>query len=220
MYLDVRTAQARDQESYPCCGFLNLVGPANTSKRLFIDEACVVLLSVLTSEEILTEVYWPCDRKCDARDVMDWYQRWGAWLPDDEGQLRFWSIFMDCEQMETLYRYVHAMVRQCYLEILERHRELGEDYKRQEETEDWNQDDLESLPNFYPVPEEIIYYHPRLFLDGRAFWLTEENAMELRDWAYDAFRYWHKTIDKDQKEALVRAAVEADRLCPEKRWPE
>jgi len=48
--------------------------------------------------------------------------------------------------------------------------------------------------------------------------LTDENAEEFRDWAYDAFMQWGKILDRARKEALVEAACQADEICPQQRW--
>jgi hypothetical protein len=78
----------------------------------------------------------------------------------------------------------------------------------------------ELFPNLHgDPPESIIYWHPRLILDGDcAFTLTTDNAEQLRNWAYNAFMLWGSILDRDRKEALVEAACQADELCPKQRW--
>ena len=122
---------------------------------------------------------------------------------------------MPCEALEALYRYVHALVHDAYLEILELHREF------EERTERGDFDQHERiLPVFDEIPEIILYYHPRLILDDLEITLTEDNAEQMRDWAYDAFVNWGKRINRDQKEALVTLGYEADQLCSVRRWPD
>jgi hypothetical protein len=212
-----------DEEPYPCCPFLKIVEPSGRDMRQFTDEACHILLQASVRDEIV-EAYWFDGRPPDARDVSEWMERWGVWLPDEEGQFRFWSVFLPCEAMEALYRYVHALVHDYYLEILELHREWEENHEEEFHGGDCDGGDCDggnSLPDVYQgVPDQIIYWHPRLVLDDREFTLTSENAEELRDWSYEAFVYWGKRITKEQKEALVMLGMEADQLCPEQRWPD
>jgi hypothetical protein len=203
-----------DEEPYPCCPFLKIIEPAGRDMRRFIDEACHVLLQASVRDEIV-EAYWFDGRPPDARDVSQWLERWGVWLPDEEGQFRFWSVFMPCEALEALYRYVHALVHDAYLEILELHLECEEMAERG----DFDQQE-EILPVFDEIPEIILYYHPRLILDDLEITLTENNAEQMRDWAYDAFVNWGKRITRDQKEALVTLGYEADQLCSVRRWPD
>jgi hypothetical protein len=202
-------------EPYPYCNFFKLIDPPVVGRdmRRFTDEACHVLLQALASDEIVEEAYWPDHRKLDARDIREWLQRWGTWLPDEEGQFQFWSIFMPYDAIEALYRYVHALVHEYYFEILELHMEW-------EARQELVIEEGESLPNLdEDPPESIIYWHPRLILDGDCeFTLTTDNAEELRDWAYNAFMQWGKLLDRDRKEALVEAACQADELCPKQRW--
>ena len=203
-----------EEEPYPCCPFLKLLEPGSNDMRRFTDEACHILLQALTRDEIIEEAFWPDHRKPDARDLHEWMGRWATWLPDEEGQFRFWSIFLPCEAMEALYRYVHALVHDYYLEMLELHMEWEE--HRQVEIASG-----EGLPiTGGTPPESIIYWHPRLVLDELEFTLTSDNAEQLRDWAYDAFVSWGKRITKEQREALVMLGYEADQLCPIRRWPE
>ena len=202
-----------EEEPYPCCPFLKLITPVGGDMRRFTDEACHVLLQASSREEIL-DSYWFDGRAPDARDVMEWMERWAVWLPDEEGQFRLWSAFLPCEAMEALYRYVHALVHDYYLEILELHMEWEE--RRELEVASG-----EALPDFQDTPpESILYYHPRLIIDEQEFSLTADNAEELRDWSYDAFVSWGKRITKEQREALVMLGYEADQLCPIRRWPE
>ena len=146
---------------------------------------------------------------------MEWMERWGTWLPDEEGQFRFWSVFMPCEAMEALYRYVHALVHDYYLEILERHTQ----WENQMEKEDFSPEDC-MLPGLTQIPDIILYYHPRLILDDREVTLTEESAEQMRDWAYDAFVKWGGRLSDEQKEALVMLGYEADQICTVRRWPD
>ncbi len=205
-----------EEEPYPCCPFLNLLEPSSggTDMRRFTDEACHILLQALTREEITELAVWPENRKPDARDLAEWMERWGLWLPDEEGQFRFWSLFLPCESLEALYRYVHGLVHDRYLEILELHREWEEIRKGEHSAGN-------TLPDVRDgVPDQIIYWHPRLILDDREFTLTSENAEELRDWSYDAFCSWKSRITREQKEALVSLGYESDLLCPVRRWPD
>ena len=201
-----------DDEPYPCCPFLKLLEPGSNDMRRFTDEACHILLQALTRDEIIEEAFWPDHRKPDARDLHEWMQRWATWLPDEEGQFRFWSIFLPCEALEALYRYVHALVHDYYLEILELHMEW-------EENRELEIAAGEGLPiTGGTPPESIIYWHPRLVLDELEFTLTSDNAEQLRDWAYDAFLNWARRIPKEQKEALCMLGYEADQLCAVRRW--
>ena len=201
-----------NNETYPCCHFLKLIEPLGRDMRPFCDAACELLLQVRSRDEIMEEAFWPDHRKLDARDVMEWMERWGAWLPDAHGQFQFWSIFLPCEALEALYRYVHALVHEFYLEVLELHLEW-------EEAVSLKRANGEALPDIYDgPPEAIIYYHPRLFLDEREFTLTTENAEELRDWAYDAFVNWKRRITDEQKQSLFMLGYEADQLCAVRRW--
>ena len=202
-------------EPYPTCPFLKLLEPAPGSRdmRRFTDEACHILLQASSSDEI-AESYWLDGRTPDARDVMEWLERWAIWLPDEEGQFRLWSAFMPCEALEALYRYVHSLVHDYYMEMMGLEMEWEE--KRVLEVAAG-----EGMPDVHDgVPDQIIYWHPRLVLDGREYTLTPENAEELRDWSYDAFCSWKSRLTKDQKEALVSLGYEADMLCPEQRWPD
>ena len=158
--------------------------------------------------------YWFDGRAPDARDVMEWMERWGGWLPDEEGQFRFWSIFLPCEVMEALYRYVHGLVHDFYLEIFEMHtvweQEMAHANARGE-----------GIPSIHSgPPESLIYWHPRLIIDDFELTLTKDNAEELRDWSYDAFCSWKQNITEDQKEALFMLGYEADQLCAVRRWPD
>lgn len=199
-------------EPYDYCHFLKLIKPVGRDMRPFCDAACELLLQVCATDEIMEEVFWPDHRRYDARDVMEWLERWGAWLPDDEGQFCLWSIFMPCDAMESLYRYVHSLVHDYYLEILELHREW-------EENRELEIAAGEGLPiTGGTPPESIIYWHPRLVLDELEFTLTSDNAEQLRDWAYDAFLNWARRIPKEQKEALCMLGYEADQLCAVRRW--
>ena len=200
-------------EPYPCCPFLKLIKPEGKDMRHFTDEACHILLQASSSNEI-SEAYWFDGRATDARDLGEWMKRWATWLPDEDGQFRFWSIFLPCEALEALYRYVHALVHDYYLEILELHME-------REENRELEIAAGEELPIPWGTPpESIIYWHPRLVLDELEFTLTTDNAEQLRDWSYDAFINWGRRITKEQKEALFMLGYEADQLCPERRWPD
>jgi len=200
-------------EPYPTCHFLKLLQPGGKDMRRFTDEACHILLQVSSSNEI-SDAHWFDGRSPDARDVMEWMERWAMWLPNEEGQFLLWSAFLTCEAMESLYRYVHGLVHDYYLEILELHMEWEE--KRELEVAAG-----EGMPDVHDgVPDQIIYWHPRLVLDGREYTLTPENAEELRDWSYEAFCSWKSRLTKEQKEALVSLGYEADLLCPVRRWPD
>lgn len=202
-----------EEEPYPCCPFLKLINPVGRDMRRFMDEACHILLQASSKEEIF-DSFWFDGRAPDARDVMEWMERWAVWLPDEDGQFLLWSAFLPCDAMEALYRYVHGLVHDYYLEILELHMEW-------EERMELESASGEALPDFQDAPpESILYYHPRLIIDEREFSLTAENAEELRDWSYDAFVSWGKRITKEQREALVMLGYEADQLCPIRRWPE
>ncbi len=201
-----------DDEPYPCCPFLKLLEPGSNDMRRFTDEACHILLQALTRDEIIEEAFWPDHRKPDARDLHEWMGRWATWLPDEEGQFRFWSIFLPCEALEALYRYVHSLVHDYYLEMLELHMEWVE--HRESEIAIW-----EGYPDIHSdPPESLVYWHPRLIIDNVELTLTSENAEELRDWSYDAFCTWKRHLTEDQKEALVTLGYEADQLCPDHRW--
>jgi len=200
-------------EPYPTCHFLKLLQPGGKDMRRFTDEACHILLEASTSNEI-SDAHWFNGRSPDARDVMEWMERWAMWLPNEEGQFRLWSAFLTCEAMESLYRYVLGLVHDYYLEILELHMEWEK--KRELEVAAG-----EGMPDVHDgVPDQIIYWHPRLVLDGREYTLTPENAEELRDWSYEAFCSWKSRLTKEQKEALVSLGYEADLLCPVRRWPD
>jgi hypothetical protein len=200
-------------EPYPCCPFLKLIKPEGKDMRHFTDEACHILLQVSSSNEI-SEAYWFDGRATDARDIREWMKRWATWLPDEDGQFRFWSVFLPCQALEALYRYVHALVHDYYLEILELHME-------REENRELEIAAGEELPIPWGTPpESIIYWHPRVVLDELEFTLTTDNAEQLRDWSYDAFINWGRRITKEQKEALFMLGYEADQLCPERRWPD
>ena len=201
-----------NNETYPCCHFLKVIEPVGRDMRPFCDAACELLLQVRSRDEIMEEAFWPDHRKLDARDVMEWMERWGAWLPDAQGQFCLWSIFMDCEAIEALHRHVHALVHDYYLEILELHMEWEE--KRGQAIANG-----EALPDLDNGPIDIItYYHPRLFLDDQEFTLSRDNAQQMRDWAYGAFINWGRRIDDNRKEALAEVAYQADALCPDPRW--
>ena len=219
--VDQANAMARDlceiswresDEPYPCCNFLKLLEPSHgRDMRRFTDEACHLLLQVSTREEIL-ESHWLEGRVPDARDLREWMERWALWMPDEEGQFRFWSLFLPCEGLEALCRYVHGLVHDAYYEMLELHMEW-------EERRELKVADGEALPLPYGTPPEVlIYWHPRLVLDEQEFTLTPENAEELRDWSRDAFRSWKLHLTEDQKLALVALGYEADSLCPDPRW--
>ena len=198
-------------EPYPCCHFLKLIEPEGKDMRRFTDEACHILQQVSSREEI-SESHWVAGRIPDARDIMEWMERWAVWLPDEAGEFRLWSAFLPCEAMEALYRYVHALVHDYYLEILGLHMEWEE--RREIEVASG-----EALPRpDGPPPEVIVYWHPRLVLDEREFTLTSENAEQLRDWTYNAFCSWKRHLSEDQKMALVSLGYEADGLCPDPRW--
>lgn len=208
-------ARRGSDEPYPCCNFLKLIGPPAEGRdlRRFTDEACHLLLQASTRDEI-ADAYWFDGRPPDARDVTEWMERWGVWLPDEGGQFLLWSIFLPCEAMEALYRYVHGLVHDHYLEIMELHME-------REENRELEIAAGEELPIPWGTPpESIIYWHPRLVLDELEFTLTTDNAEQLRDWSYDAFINWGRRITKEQKEALFMLGYEADQLCPERRWPD
>jgi len=200
------------QEHYYSCYFLKLLEPVGRDMRRFTDEACYLLMRALASDEIMEEVFWPFERTFDARDIREWLQRWGAWLPDGEGQFRLWSVFMDCEAIEALYRYVHALLHDYYLEILELHMEWEE--KREQAIA--NGAALPEIDN--GPPDRIIYYHPRLILGEVEYTLNSDNAEEFRDWAFGAFINWERRVDDTRKEALMEAAIAADELCPDPRW--
>jgi len=202
------------QEHYYSCYFLKLLEPAGRDMRRFTDEACYILMRALASDEIMEEVFWPFERALDARDVLEWMERWATWLPDEEGQFLLWSAFMPYEAMESLYRYVHGLLHDYYLEILELHME----WEEQMEQEGYYG---EALPDIHDgPPETLLYYHPRLFINESEFTLTTDNASVMRDWSYEAFCSWKSRITKEQKEALVMLGYEADMLCPVRRWPD
>lgn len=202
-------------EPYPYCNFLKLLEPTpGTDMRRFTDEACHILLQALTRDEIIEEAFWPDHRKPDARDVMEWLERWSVWLPDEKGQFHFWSIFMPCDVLEAFYRYVHGLVHDAYFEILDLHMQWEDKSKNEVAT------GHALSPPYGAPPEVIIYWHPRLVLDDREITLTSENAEELRDWSYDAFCSWKSRITQEQKEALVMLGYEADQLSPSPRWPD
>jgi hypothetical protein len=114
--------------------------------------------------------------------------------------------------LEALYRYVHSLVHDYYLEMLELHMEWVE--HRESEIAIW-----EGYPDIHSdPPESLVYWHPRLIIDNVELTLTSENAEELRDWSYDAFCTWKRHLTEDQKEALVTLGYEADQLCPDHRW--
>jgi len=218
MALDIKKSGWREKQPYICCSFLITCSPSDPVLRVFIDQACEILLEAKTSEEIMHDDGWPEIRKFDARDVRKWIQRWGECIPDEKWDMKRWSAFMECDSIEGLYIYVHSLVSQYRLELLESHIEWTEMQEIGVEREGWHKSDLDCLPHHDSRPEEIIYFHPRLFLDERAFQLTPENAEDLRDWAFKAFCLWHREIDEKQKEALVDATLEADELCPIRRW--
>jgi hypothetical protein len=195
-------------EAYPCCPYLKLLSPEGRDMRRFTDEACHILLQAATREEIL-DTYWFEGRAPDARDVVEWMERWGTWLPDEEGQFRVWSAFLPCEAMEALYRYVHALVHDYYIEMLELHMEWEE--RRELDTAQGI-----SLPN--PVqgsPKEFQWIPPRLFVGDAEIWLNQQNAAELREWGVFAFGAWKFSLTETQKEDLYDLIHEADRLCPD-----
>lgn len=200
------------QEHYYSCYFLKLLEPEGRDMRRFTDEACHFLMRAMASDEIINNVHWPFGRQLDARDIMEWMQRWGAWLPDAQGQFCLWSVFMDCEAIEALYRYIHALVHDYYLEIQELHMEWEE--KRDQAIA--NGAALPEIDN--GPPDIIIYYHPRLILGEIEYTLNSDNAEEFRDWAFGAFINWGLRIDDERKEALAEVAYQADALCPDPRW--
>jgi hypothetical protein len=204
-----------EEEAYPCCPFMKLLEPPSVGKdmRRFCDEACHILIQASSTEEI-SDAYWTDGRAVDARDVLEWMARWATLLPDENGQFQLWSVFLPCEALEAFYRYVHAILHDYYLEILQLHRAWEEDQENRVFAVGG-----ELFPNLYgEPPETIIYWHPRLICDDQEFTLTDENAEEFRDWAYDAFMQWGKILDRARKEALVEAACQADEICPQQRW--
>ena len=200
-----------EEEPYPCCPFLKLITPADSDMRRFTDEACHVLLQASTREEIL-DSHWYDIRTPDARDVMEWMERWAIWLPDEDGQFRLWSAFLPCDAMEALYRYVHGLVHDCYLEILELHMEWEE--RREVEVAAG-----EALPPPAQVrPEEFQWIPPRLFVGEMAIWLSEQNAEEIREWGVFAAASWRHMLTEEKQLALVDLVEEADRLCPDQKF--
>ena len=201
-----------DDEPYPCCPFLKLLEPGSNDMRRFTDEACHILLQALTRDEIIEEAFWPDHRKPDARDLHEWMGRWATWLPDEEGQFRFWSIFLPCEAMEALYRYVHALVHDYYLEMLELHMEW-------EEHRELKVAAGEALPPPAQVsPEEFQWIPPRLFVGEMEIWLSEQNAEEIREWGLFAAASWRHMLTEEKQLALVDLVEEADLLCPDPRF--
>ena len=201
-----------EEEPYPCCPFLKLLEPGSNDMRRFTDEACHILLQALTRDEIIEEAFWPDHRKPDARDLHEWMGRWATWLPDEEGQFRFWSIFLPCEAMEALYRYVHALVHDYYLEMLELHMEW-------EEHRELKVAAGEALPPPAQVsPEEFQWIPPRLFVGEMEIWLSEQNAEEIREWGVFAAASWRHMLTEEKQLALVDLVEEADRLCPDPRF--
>lgn len=198
-------------EPYPCCPYLKLLEPEGRDMRRFTDEACHLLLQVSTREEIL-DSYWFEGRSPDARDVMEWMERWATWLPDEDGQFHFWSLFLPCEAMEALYRYVHALVHDQYLEILELHME----WEEQRELDEPSGANL--LPPTWEGPVEFQWIPPRLFVGGGEIWLNGENAQELREWGVTAIGAWKFSLTGPQKEALCDLVHEADRLCEDPKF--
>lgn len=200
-----------DDEPYPCCPYLKLLEPGGRDMRRFTDEACHLLLQASTREEVL-DFHWFEGRAPDALDVMEWMERWAVWLPDEAGEFRLWSALLPCEAMEALYRYVHALVHDYYLEILELHREWEENRELYPAT------GTDLLPPTWEGPKQFQWIAPRLFVGGGEIWLNGENAPELREWGVFAFGAWQLTLTQPQKEALYDLVREADRLCPDPRW--
>jgi hypothetical protein len=198
-------------EPYPCCPHLKLIQSQGRDMRRFTDEACHLLLQACTKEEIL-ESYWPDHRKPDARDIAEWMVRWALWLPDENGQFRIWSAFLPCEAIEAFYRYVHALVHDYYLEILELHIEWQENRERHPVQ------GTDLLPLTWEGPKEFQWIPPRLFVEGGVIWLNGENAQEIREWGVIAFGAWKFSLSEEKQEALYDLVHEADRLCPDPRF--
>ena len=175
--------------------------------RRFCDEASHLLLQASTGGDQY-EYSWYGHRLPDARDVMEWLSRWSVWLPDEFGQFEFWSTFMPCDQLESLYRYLHALVHDFYLEILERHTLWEERMER----ENWAAPEG-GIPGSAAFksksPDLIRYWHPRLIIDDHEIRLTGENAAEFFAFAIDFMNHFHSELDMEAKEALKEAAYEA-----------
>lgn len=207
-----------EEEPYPCCPFLKVINPPSPGKdmRRFTDEACHILLQVLTRDEIVELAHWPDHRKPDARDMLEWIERWGTWLPDEEGQFRLWSAFLPCEALEAFCRYVHALVHDFYLEILELHREWEADPNRVRPSEPGSlleNDPGLPYPGYHPV--EFEFYAPRLLIGDREIWIDASNAVVMREWGMRAFIAWKSLLDEEKKEQLYDLIHAADELCPD-----
>ena len=198
-------------ELFPCCPYLKLLKATSNDMRHFTDEVCHLLLQISTREEIL-DAYWFDGRAPDARDAIEWLERWGLWLPDQEGQFRFWSIFLPCESLEALYRYAFSLVHDYYIEILEMH------VIWEEEKEKSGDSSHPLLPPTWEGIKEFQWIPPRLIVESGEIWLSQENANELREWGMIAFGAWKFSLTELQKEALYDLVHEADRLCPDPRF--
>jgi hypothetical protein len=191
---------------YPCLPFLRVVGPPESGRdmRHFTDESCHVLLQTSTKEEA-QEAYWFKGRIPDARDIMEWIERWSVWLPNESSQFEFWSVFLPSGTFERFCHYVHSLVHDYYLEILERHTL----WEERMECEGWPPPAEDSLPTAKNLPTSIRYWHPRLLLDEEEFRLTVENAAEVFAFTMDMLQRYRHSLDQEAKDALEMAAYEA-----------
>jgi hypothetical protein len=128
-------------------------------------------------------------------------------LPDQSGQFEFWSCFLACEALESFFRYVHDLIHDAYLQILERHTEWEQQMEKEGCPE---QHDIPTRRS--GIPEIIRYWHPRLILDDDQFLLTTENAEEFFAFAMDMLRHFKGQLDDEAKDALENAAYEAYQL--------
>lgn len=200
-----------DDEPYPCCPYLKLLKSEGRDMRRFTDEACHILLQASSREEI-SESFWYEGRVPDARDVIEWMERWGIWLPDEEGQFRVWSIFLPCDALEALYRYVHALVHDYYLEMLELHMEW------EKRTEREAAEGISLAAQAQRSPQEFQWIPPRLLVGEMEIWLNQQNAEEIREWGLFAAASWRHMLTEDKQLELVDLVEEADRLCPYPRF--
>jgi hypothetical protein len=198
-----------DKEPYPCCPYLKLLKREGKDMRRFTDEACHLLLQASSREEIL-DSHWYDIRTPDARDVMEWMERWCTWLPDEEGQFRFWSIFLPCDALEALYRYVHALVHDYYLEMLELHMEWEKRTERETGVGKLNLLVLLNTCGKHKIHE--------LLVGEMEIWLNEQNAEEICEWGLFAAASWRHMLTEDKQLELVDLVEEADLLCPDPRF--
>jgi hypothetical protein len=168
--------------------------------RPFVSQVVSCMLEVLTEEECEVGSFYSSDLLSvpDFLDRLDWCVSSNSAVMQ---RIPEWPAMNPCDRLDSVCQLVESTLKDYHLRLLE-----------VAETEEPVLPELE-LPPSDRLPDRLTFFPPYLTVDDHELEITKENAVEVRDWLFDAVYGLATRLEEQQINHMIDALHYSDRLC-------